>query len=231
MSLEQWFQSMPVVTRYIFASLVVTTLAGNFGLVSPMTLALLPNQVFSSFEIWRLVTNMMFMGKLGFGFLMHLMFLHNHSPALEDHLDRTEGQGAFLFFIIVSVVVLNAIGVLLEAPFLGMSLIMSIIYMWSRCFKDQQVSFMFGLQFAGSYLPWVLCAFTVVMGGSPVMDLVGIAAGHVYYFLTVAYPQQGGQRLLHTPEFIKNLFNQGTRQPNTNFYGGHRWGAGRRLGE
>ena len=96
-----------------------------------------------------------------------------------------------------------------------------------------QVSFMFGLQFAGSYLPWVLCAFTVVMGGSPVMvqnaqilnstpplqlvaiptlpchqDLVGIAAGHVYYFLTVAYPQQGGQRLLHTPEFIKNLFNQ-----------------------
>ena len=62
--LEAWFQAMPIVTRYTFASLVVVTLAGNFGLISPMTLALIPQQVFQKFEIWRLVTNMMFMGKV-----------------------------------------------------------------------------------------------------------------------------------------------------------------------
>merc|ERR1712166_1044369 len=190
--LEAWFQAMPIVTRYTFASLIVVTLAGNFGLISPMTLALIPQQVFQKFEIWRLVTNMMFMGKLGFGFLMHLMFL--------------------------------------EAPFLGMSLIMSIIYVWSRCFAQQQVSFMFGLKFEGSYLPWVLVAFTVVMGGSPVMDLVGIAAGHLYYFLTVVYPNAGNRRFLHAPQFMKNLFIQGgNRQPKTNWAGGHTWGAGRRM--
>merc|ERR1711865_347411 len=200
--LEAWFQAMPIVTRYTFASLVVVTLAGNFGLISPMTLALIPQQVFQKFEIWRLVTNMMFMGKLGFGFLMHLMFLHNHSPGLEDFIDRTDGPGAYLFFI----------------------------YVWSRCFAQQQVSFMFGLKFEGSYLPWVLVAFTVVMGGSPVMDLVGIAAGHLYYFLTVVYPNAGNRRFLHAPQFMKNLFIQGgNRQPNTNWAGGHTWGAGRRM--
>ena len=41
--------------------------------------------------------------QLGFGFLMHLMFLHNHSPALEDFIDRTDGPGAYLFFIIFTV--------------------------------------------------------------------------------------------------------------------------------
>jgi len=231
MSLEQWFQKMPIVTRYTFASLVVVTLAGNFGLVSPMTLALIPEQVFAKFEIWRLVTNMMFMGKLGFGFLMHLMFLHNHSPALEDFVDRTDGPGAYLFFIVFTVTVLNVIGVFLEAPFLGMSLIMSIIYVWSRSFPTEQVSFMFGLKFEGSYLPWVLVAFTVVMGGSPKMDLVGIAAGHLYYFLTEVYPNSGNRRFLHAPQFMKNLFIQGgNRQPNTNWAGGHQWGAGQRMG-
>merc|ERR1712166_700513 len=228
--LEAWFQAMPIVTRYTFASLVVVTLAGNFGLISPMTLALIPKQVFNNFEIWRLVTNMMFMGKLGFGFLMHLMFLHNHSPALEEHIDRSEGPGAYLFFIICSVVTLNVLGVLFEAPFLGMSLIMSIIYFWSRCFAAQEVTFMFGIKFEGFYLPWVLVVFTVVMGGSPVMDLLGIAAGHLFYFLTVAYPAQGGRKLLWTPQFIKNLFNQAPRAPNTNWAGGHQWGGGRRLG-
>ena len=32
-------------------------------------------------------------------------------------------------------------------------------------------------------MPWVLCAIRVLMGGSATPDLVGIFAGHVYYFL------------------------------------------------
>eukprot|EP00658_Telonema_sp_P-2_P044967 TRINITY_DN3286_c0_g1_i6.p1 TRINITY_DN3286_c0_g1~~TRINITY_DN3286_c0_g1_i6.p1 ORF type:complete len:181 (-),score=30.21 TRINITY_DN3286_c0_g1_i6:205-747(-) len=105
---------MPVVTRYLFASLVVVTLAGNFGLIAPQTLMLIPEYIFGRFEIWRLVTNLMFMGKLGFSFLMQLMFLHNHSPATEDFLDRKEGQGAYLFFVVFAAVLLNLAGGLMQ---------------------------------------------------------------------------------------------------------------------
>ena len=38
----------------------------------------------------------------------------------------------------------------------------------------------------GVYLPWLYVAFSVILGSNPVMDLMGIAAGHLYYFLLVS---------------------------------------------
>lgn len=49
------------------------------------------------------------------------------------------------------------------------------------------------------YLPFAFLFVTVIMGGSPVPDLFGIAAGHLWYFFTDLYPRSSGRRagLLH----------------------------------
>ena len=60
-----------------------------------------------------------------------------------------------------------------------------------------------------------------MLGSSPVVDLLGMAAGHTYYFLEDVYPQLSekrdpttgavltpGRRLLKTPNAIKALFPQ-----------------------
>ena len=39
--------------------------------------------------------------------------------------------------------------------------------------------------FHGVYLPWLYLAFSLLLGTNPIPDLMGIAAGHVYYFLQV----------------------------------------------
>jgi hypothetical protein len=39
--------------------------------------------------------------------------------------------------------------------------------------------------FYGVYLPWLYLAFSLLLGANPVPDLMGIAAGHIYYFLQV----------------------------------------------
>merc|ERR1711998_240496 len=231
-SVEQWFRGLPPVTRWHFASVVIVTLGGNFGLVNPISIALLREQIFQKFEIWRLVTNLMFMGKLGFGFLIHLLFLYQHSTPLEQFVD-SQGQGDYLFFLMFTALVLNGIGMLFEIFFCGTSLIMGVIYYWSRVHPQAQgeVSFMFGLKFQGVYLPWVLTAFTVLMGGDPKPALAGIAAAHLFYFLKDVYPQEHhGQKLIWTPMFMRQLFNPAARDPNTNAFGGHRWGGGQRLG-
>jgi len=232
-SVEAWFRALPPITRWHFASVVIVTLAGNFGLVSPFALALTWDAV-AKFEIWRFVTCMMFMGKLGFGFLIHLMFLYQHSQPLELHVDENgRNKGDYFFFILVCSVVLNILGLMFNFFFLGASLIMAVIYYWSRAIgEDQEVTFMFGLQFKGVYLPWVLTAFGVLMGADPKPDLAGIAAGHLYYFLKDVYPAQNGGRLLWTPMFIKQIFNAQARPANTNWNGGHNWGGGgQRLGD
>lgn len=42
-----------------------------------------------------------------------------------------------------------------------------------------QMSFLGFFNFTAPYLPWVLLAFSVMLGGSPVMDLMGMGAGEI----------------------------------------------------
>jgi hypothetical protein len=58
--------------------------------------------------------------------------------------------------------------------------------------SEQTTRFMFGITFKTVYFPWALVALTVLLGGSPVNQLCGIAAGHLYYFLEDIYPRQNG---------------------------------------
>ena len=119
---------------------------------------------------------------------------------------------------------------------MGESMVFMIIYVWSRRNPDTPMSFfgacprvharrraryrlpltlwvylcvcvvMAGFRFTGIYMPWVLVAFHVLIARSPVTDLIGIAAGHVYYFLQEVLPAAEtpfrGKRFLHTPSFL-----------------------------
>jgi len=229
-SLEQWFRGMPPVTRWHFAAVVIVTLAGNFGLVQPLNLALLKDLVFGKFEIWRLATNMMFMGKLGFGFLIQLMFMYQFGQQVEIHVDNSEGPGEYFFFLLCTAIILNVIGLLTDMYFLGSSLIMSVIYYWSVTpRREEEVQFMFGLRFPGYYFPWVLLLFGVLMGSDPKPDLAGIVAAHVYHFLKHVCPEAYGhnRKFIWTPDFIKQLWNPNLRPATTP----RTFGGGRRLGE
>ena len=50
----------------------------------------------------------------------------------------------------------------------------------------------------------------VLLGGHVAVDLLGIAVGHVYYFLEDVYPLMTNPpiRLLRTPLFIRLLFDR-----------------------
>merc|ERR1711871_107955 len=249
-----WWADIPTVARWHFASAAVVTLACNFGMVSPLSVALFWENL-TSFKPWVLVTNFMHMGKLGFPFLMHMMFLYQYSKKMEE----LQGTIEYLFMLTFCMLVLVVIGLtLFPSPFMGMSLVMSLIYAWSRTEPTTVVTFMFGLQFQAQYLPWVLTGFALLMGGSPMPDLLGIAAGHVYHFLKNVVPANyGGTSGLKTPAFYHRLVPpsaQGFRQAQGHIQaqnqpwgrgapvgggappaqaargGGYQWGAGNRLG-
>lgn len=48
-------------------------------------------------------------------------------------------------------------------------------------------------------------ALSLVMGGNWQSDLLGILAGHVYYFLKDVYPRSSGRNLLQTPTWLVRL--------------------------
>ena len=51
------------------------------------------------------------------------------------------------------------------------------------------MSFLGLFPFTAPYLPWVLLAFSVLLGNPATTDLVGIAVGHAYYYLEYVYPK------------------------------------------
>ncbi|RLN93771.1 hypothetical protein BBJ28_00008445, partial [Nothophytophthora sp. Chile5] len=89
-------------------------------------------------------------------------------------------------------------------PFLGTSLIFMIVYVWSRRNPTAPVAIWGArwFRFDGLYLPWALIAFTVLVGGNPMMDVFGVIAGHLYYFLLEVLPATKGWNLLQTPAVL-----------------------------
>ena len=62
------------------------------------------------------------------------------------------------------------------------------------------------LTFNAPYLPWVLLGFSLLLGNSVSVDLLGMAVGHCYYFLEDIFPNQpGGFKILKTPQILKTL--------------------------
>eukprot|EP01121_Diplochlamys_sp_Union-15-3_P020395 TRINITY_DN794_c0_g1_i2.p1 TRINITY_DN794_c0_g1~~TRINITY_DN794_c0_g1_i2.p1 ORF type:complete len:238 (-),score=26.76 TRINITY_DN794_c0_g1_i2:55-768(-) len=231
--LQTWWNNIPIVTRWLFALSLGLTIAPSFGLISPYLLILDFESIFRKLQLWRLVTNFCFHGKLGLPFLIHMTFLYQYGSFLEN--TQFAGQTAdYLWFLIICGLVLLIPGYLMGASILSISLILAIIYYWSKKNPNMPMSFMFGLRFQSVYFPWVLIVFRVLMGGSPVMELLGILVGHVYYFFQDVYPLTSGIRLIKTPEFLRVWFQgpaaRGAPLDAGARRGGHNWGQGYALG-
>ena len=81
-----------------------------------------------------------------------------------------------------------------------------LVYVWARRNPYIRMNFFGLLTFNAPYLPWVLLGFSLLLGNSVSVDLLGMAVGHCYYFLEDIFPNQpGGWKILKTPQFLKNL--------------------------
>ena len=75
------------------------------------------------------------------------------------------------------------------------------------------MSFLGLFTFRAPFLPWVLLGFSVLLGNSPSVDLMGIAVGHLYFFLDDVYPYTRagrGRRPLRSPAWLLRVIDRST---------------------
>lgn len=89
-----------------------------------------------------------------------------------------------LFGVVSMTLVASYVGV----HFLGSALTFMMTYVWGRRNEDVKMSFLGFFTFNAPYIPWVMLTFSVLLGNSITIDLIGIAVGHIYYFLEYVYP-------------------------------------------
>ncbi|XP_068471139.1 derlin-1 isoform X2 [Phaseolus vulgaris] len=103
-----------------------------------------------------------------------------------------------------ALLVLSAIP-FLWSPFLAVPLVFMLLYIWSREFPNAQINIYGLVALKAFYLPWAMLALDVIFGSPLIPDLLGIIAGHLYYFLTVLHPLAGGKNILKTPMWVRKL--------------------------
>lgn len=233
---------MPPVTRSYICLSVLTTAAVALEIITPLKLYLNWVLVLEKAHIWRIFTNFLFFGNFSLDFLFHMFFLYRYCKMLETNSFR--GRTAdFLYMLIFGGTLLVLLSPLTSIDFLGPSLTFMMVYVWGRRNSRQAVGFLGVLNFRAPYLPWVLLLFSFVLGSSPVMDLLGILAGHVYYYLADVYPVMAGVVLLKTPRFLQimvgnnddydtplaNAAHVANNDDNGGDQAGAGWGQGRML--
>ena len=83
---------------------------------------------------------------------------------------------------------------------MGTQFVMALIYIQSK--REAAATPVFGFQVEGKYLPFALLAIHVLSGSNVIPDIVGILAGHIYYFMKDECPKKYGQDPLRTPKFL-----------------------------
>lgn len=209
----EWYLDIPIISRTYLTVSFVTTAACALDLVSPFSLYYNFNLIFHNGEVWRLLTNFFFFGKFSLEFVFHMYFLMRYCRLLEENSFR--GRTAdFVFMLLLSALFMTAIAPFVNLHFLGSSLTFLMVYVWARRNPWVRMSFLGLFSFTAPYLPWVLLGFSVVLGNSATIDLIGIVVGHVYYFLEDVYPQiadiRGWQvrRWLAAPTLLKQVFGE-----------------------
>lgn len=244
---SDWYKAIPQISRYWFTGSVVLPLLSRFGILGAYSLVLLFEPFIYKFQIWRPLTAVFFYPitpSSGFSYLINLYFLYSYSTRLET--STFDGRPAdFLFMLIFNWLCLVIIGLVASIMILMDPLIISVMYVWCQLNRDTVVSFWFGTQFKAMYLPWVLVGFNMIIRGGGFNELVGIAVGHLYFFLMFKYPSDfNGAQILKTPQILYKYFpnrvggvsgifgsapsgrrpNGGDDRPRPNVRGGYRLG-------
>ncbi|KAA8533897.1 hypothetical protein F0562_031414 [Nyssa sinensis] len=202
----QYYQSLPPVSKTYAVICLMTSGAFHLELYNVWNIALYYEDVLKRFQVWRLITNFFFIGPFSFTFAFRLLIILRYGVSLErGPFDKRTADYVWMYiFGTLALLVIAAIP-FLWSPFMGGSLVFMIVYVWGREFPNERIN-MYGLvQLKGFYLPWFMLGVDLIIGNPLMPAILGIAAGHLYYFLTVLHPLAGGKNICKTPLWVHML--------------------------
>lgn len=181
----------------------------TFGWISVWDVVLNWALIRNKFQVWRLFTSFVLVDKFSFNFAMHLYIMYQNCLRYEANPYNTGAGGNtadFMWMLLLCMGILLVLAYYFEMLVLSEPILYVIIYVWSRREPDA-ISNIFGFKFRSVYLPWIYVAMRLIMGGSITEPLMGIAVGHLYYFLVAVFPISHGRNLIVTPQFCSDFIS------------------------
>ncbi|GAA6010102.1 hypothetical protein JCM10207_007559 [Rhodosporidiobolus poonsookiae] len=217
---------VPPVTKAYLLGAIGTSVAVQCNFVTPLQLYFTWRSAIENGQVWRIATCFLYWGPLSLDFFFHLFFFMRYSKMLEE--SAFHGRRAdYVWLLLVSCTLLLILSPLSPSPFLSSPLSFTLVYLWSRLNPLVRLSLFGIITITAPYLPYALCLFSWALSsgggmgagggfgggwglGVIVSDLLGIAAGHWWYFWTEVWKRErasGGRNWLETPRFLVKLLD------------------------
>ncbi|KAF8524961.1 Derlin [Gautieria morchelliformis] len=212
--IEAWVNQIPPVTRGWLSLAVVTSVAVQCQLVTPLQLYFSFKSAIVNGQPWRILSTFLYFGPLSLDFVFHLFFFMRYSRMLEES-SFPNRKADYFWLLLLSAMLLLLLSPLFNLPFLSSPLAFVPIYFWSRRHPSTHIS-LFGLvTITAPYLPVALIAFSWIINGTwraAAGDLIGCAVGHLGWFVRDVWIREvpGGSLSWgsHAPEPVRRLFGE-----------------------
>ena len=193
----------PITQGFLSLSIAVTFLSMLLnGNKFPAALLLDWPKVLSGLQLWRMFSAFLYFGPFDISFLLTIQFVWQYMSQLEK-VHHKEPEQFVVMWLTGALFLLVAFWMSsIPTANLGHNLSCYLVYVWARTYEGHEINFMELFTMRSELMPWFLALQTFLLEGEfPLMDLVGIAVGHIYYVLYSA-------KMLPVPGFLVNFFRE-----------------------
>ena len=206
-ALQEYWQSVPPITRALFLISFCLSVAVTLELVSPLRLYFNWRLISEQHQYWRLLTSLFYIGSLSPHTLLTVYIDIRYSYNLETGAFRNRPADFIMFFIF------GYLNFLLAAYFFGLEFMADcvshmVLYLWARKIPNIDLNFFDVFVFRSCFLPYFYITITALCGYTPINQIIGCAVGHLYFFLDDVVPrikETQDCRVIKAPEVLQTL--------------------------
>ncbi|VDC04462.1 unnamed protein product [Peniophora sp. CBMAI 1063] len=209
--IEVWINQIPPITRTWLLLSVVTSIAVQCQIVTPLQLYFSFKSAFTNGQLWRPFTNFFYFGSMSLDFIFHMFFFMRYSRMLEESSFANK-KADYFWLLFLCAVMLLGLSPLFNLPFLSSPLAYVPIYFWSRRHPGTPISLFGVVTITAPYLPFALIGFSWLLSGTwyaALNDLIGCLVGHIAWFVRDVWAREmlGGPTILSEPPgFVRRVF-------------------------
>lgn len=209
--------AIPPITRYyltiIFIMAIIATYFKQLQAII-VYIYLDYDLVFQNFQIWRLFTNILFIGGFSTSFLFFVIMIYMHFRNVEQNSIVLRVYAKFIMMIFYLLCFLNILNIFSYKIFgfkpgftLAQQLLLAFIYIDSKREPQKMINLYF-IPMKNAIYPYALIVFNIVSGAGIYDNIIGIIAGNIYFVLMDVLPQSKNLNLLKTPKFLVDLLEK-----------------------
>ena len=214
---KTFYFRIPPITRYYLTCVFITATIATY--IKPLQMLIyyifLDYQlVLNNFQIWRLFTNILFVGGFSTSFLFFLIMIYMRFKEVEQNAIILRVYAKFIMMLFYLLLFLNIINICSYKIFdikpgftLAQQLLLAFIYIDSKREPQKTINLYF-LPIKNALYPYALIVFNIVSGAGIYDNIIGIIAGNIYYFLVDVLPVQKNINILKTPKFLVDLLEK-----------------------